>query len=777
MKSKHNPFAGSLLVPVLSAMLASVASVSGATINYVGNVEGAEVTDWRTTTTVKSLDLDGDNFYGTHGALHWGVVGVNEYPQGSTTPGWAWVGGPIGQFIGPDYADIDHATLYPANADAGIGFGGDTAPYTFELTGTAATYLGKTVRIGVMQDVLGSSEWAADTSKALQVIQIVGGTGDSGVIQVRSGAAGDGVPEMYFFDLTNVTAGDRFQIVGLKDIGGSTTQNAYLGPISFDVIPGPPFSRWVLNGSGNWNTPANWSPGVPNAPSATALLDDNGGIITGPVTATLDVPVTLGTLQFDHTSAYTVAGANALTFNNAGNGAVLNVLSGSHVITAPVTMAESLTASVGSGASLDLSGTLSSSGSQLVKNGSGNLLLSGNISGYTAVTTINEGTVTLTRAGNYTLTNEFTGLGRLAFTGGGRVTLSPTVFNDHGGTNISNGGTLVVDSVDDLGLGGVAFDNGTLEVTGDLTAATSGWSVAAGGGTLNVASGFTLQGGGLTGTGAMNKTGAGTWRILPGAGASIGLFTVSAGTLDFDRNDTFGIHIESSQDLVIEAGALVTNGVLTNSGYNALRNVTLNGGELRVTGTAGPPTEGAFGSYGLKQTVTVGGSAPSSITDPGNLTLASINLGLGNGSDTPTTFAVADVTGNAAVDLSVSAVLQSLNANTGLRKTGAGTMRLTRANTYLGNTSVEAGTLILDQAFLADAADVELSTGATLQLDFAGADTIDELLINGLLVGGLSRGAASTGNLFRKLQSGQLQAYSFAFGLGVILVIYFTVFL
>ena len=53
----------------------------------------------------------------------------------------------------------------------------------------------------------------------------------------------------------------------------------------------------------------------------------------------------------------------------------------------------------------------------------------------------------------------------------------------------------------------------------------------------------------------------------------------------------------------------------------------------------------------------------------------------------------------------------------------------------------------------------------------------DEFLINGMLVGGLSRGAASTGNLFRKLQSGQLQGYAFAFGLGVILVIYFTVFL
>ena len=52
----------------------------------------------------------------------------------------------------------------------------------------------------------------------------------------------------------------------------------------------------------------------------------------------------------------------------------------------------------------------------------------------------------------------------------------------------------------------------------------------------------------------------------------------------------------------------------------------------------------------------------------------------------------------------------------------------------------------------------------------------DEILINGLLVGGLSRAAESLGNLFRKVQSGSLQGYAFAFGLGVILVVYFTVF-
>jgi len=52
----------------------------------------------------------------------------------------------------------------------------------------------------------------------------------------------------------------------------------------------------------------------------------------------------------------------------------------------------------------------------------------------------------------------------------------------------------------------------------------------------------------------------------------------------------------------------------------------------------------------------------------------------------------------------------------------------------------------------------------------------DAFVINGLLVGGLSRATVSSGSLLRKLQSGSLQGYAFAFGFGVILVIYFTVF-
>ena len=53
---------------------------------------------------------------------------------------------------------------------------------------------------------------------------------------------------------------------------------------------------------------------------------------------------------------------------------------------------------------------------------------------------------------------------------------------------------------------------------------------------------------------------------------------------------------------------------------------------------------------------------------------------------------------------------------------------------------------------------------------------VDEFVINCLVVGGLSRGVASVGQLCRRLQSGSLQGYAFVFGLGVVVVVWLTVF-
>ncbi len=54
---------------------------------------------------------------------------------------------------------------------------------------------------------------------------------------------------------------------------------------------------------------------------------------------------------------------------------------------------------------------------------------------------------------------------------------------------------------------------------------------------------------------------------------------------------------------------------------------------------------------------------------------------------------------------------------------------------------------------------------------------LDEFIINGMLVGGLTRLAQGTGNIFRKYaQSGNLQHYALISGVGILLAIYFTVF-
>lgn len=55
-------------------------------------------------------------------------------------------------------------------------------------------------------------------------------------------------------------------------------------------------------------------------------------------------------------------------------------------------------------------------------------------------------------------------------------------------------------------------------------------------------------------------------------------------------------------------------------------------------------------------------------------------------------------------------------------------------------------------------------------------DFIDQFIISGLIVGGLARLTAAVGCLLRRLQSGSMAAYTVLFGIGMLLVIYFTVF-
>lgn len=97
--------------------------------------------------------------------------------------------------------------------------------------------------------------------------------------------------------------------------------------------------------------------------------------------------------------------------------------------------------------------------------------------------------------------------------------------------------------------------------------------------------------------------------------------------------------------------------------------------------------------------------------------------------------------GAAGVDLNVDVAI----VNGGLTKTGDGTLELSGANSYAGDTVLEAGALSLTDSFLADAANLHVSSGALLDLDFVGTDVIDSLFIDGVSQPAGTWGAVGSG--------------------------------
>lgn len=87
-------------------------------------------------------------------------------------------------------------------------------------------------------------------------------------------------------------------------------------------------------------------------------------------------------------------------------------------------------------------------------------------------------------------------------------------------------------------------------------------------------------------------------------------------------------------------------------------------------------------------------------------------------------------TNNSANSLTVSGVV---SGSRNLEKDGSGTVILSGFNTYLGNTKVKQGTLVLSQPTLAVRSTVTVDSGAVLQLNFAGTNAVEYLVLNGAI--------------------------------------------
>ena len=92
--------------------------------------------------------------------------------------------------------------------------------------------------------------------------------------------------------------------------------------------------------------------------------------------------------------------------------------------------------------------------------------------------------------------------------------------------------------------------------------------------------------------------------------------------------------------------------------------------------------------------------------------------------------------GSNGADTSYAGVLRDgAAAPLALVKTGTGTLTLSTAPTYTGNTTIAQGKLVVAAAYLADSSTVTVNSGAVLELNTAASDIVGSLVLGGTNVG------------------------------------------
>jgi autotransporter-associated beta strand protein len=496
-----------------------------------------------------------------------------------------------------------------------------------------------------------------------------------------------------------------------------------------------------------------------NLTAATYSTNYGTGLNTN-VTATVTAPsdFTTQSLHFGTTgnTTLTLAGTNTIE-----SGMILNGVNGTATITGgnlQPTAGGNLIVYSGNGKNYTISSTLSdNSGSGFERYGAGTILLSGNntFTGqvYLAGGTTNLGSNNALGASGTTSNLNIVGTTNLNLSGTGLAVTSARnivisggqtfAINTNGATNsmtlsgtISRtAGTLGSININKTGLGtlfltgntvgtpnlGLSFGGGNLDVTGQIVTSNAGWNWGGGlagstvtvhgngilqnAGDLNLVNGNTaftdlnIQDNGqiiLNGRAFLGKVNAGQTATV-NINQSGGLFQAAL----FQINASNVAAVGSATTYNLNGGIMRTNGAIIVDSNSTLN---LNGGTVNLTGNNTLSVANAQSGVLGKVVVQAGG--------------AKFNV-------------------NTGLTYTVSAALQhdsSLGATIdgGLLKQGPGTLTLTGANSYTGDTTIQAGTLSINSGFLADGSNVLLSTGSIFNLNFTGTDDIAALYIDGL---------------------------------------------
>jgi autotransporter-associated beta strand protein len=492
----------------------------------------------------------------------------------------------------------------------------------------------------------------------------------------------------------------------------------------------------IVTGSGNWLFECAV---IPSGFSTSAILTKSGN----------------GTL--------TLAAQSFQNSTTAINGGAILITNGAALGTGPVTLGAGTAAKLQVANGITLTNAINTNGSTAsttngaIENSSGDNILNSNITwnqtggSFTNIASVS-GTLTLN--GTFTPSGGITGNRTLNLTGTGTIISSATNTISNGtailglrksgagtatvmGTNGYTGPTTLAGGTLSLGsagaiasLGAIEFIGGTLQHSATNTtdysariaagASTSAVSIDTNGQNITFATPLTgSQSGGLT------KNGSGTLTLAT-ANAHTGTTTVKTGVL-----------------AVQNAGALSTGNVLIEGG-GGIKQLELSGDivldgptNIDIAGRFSVPSDdpanaalvNASGDNAISSSVRFGATGGTWI----NIRSNSGTLTLG-GDVTASVSSSRNINFTGAGDITIDGVISNGSATPiGISKGGTGTLTLTDTNTYTGDTSVRAGSLVLaSTGSINDSTSLGISAGATLDTTAKAGFTLPATVTFGL---------------------------------------------
>jgi autotransporter-associated beta strand protein len=431
------------------------------------------------------------------------------------------------------------------------------------------------------------------------------------------------------------------------------------------------------------------------------------------------------------------------------------------------------TVTIAGGTALNLAGTTPTI------DATANATISTLVSGTAGLAKTGAGTLTLPSANTYTGVTSITGgvisTGLLAAgaanSGIGAAAASAANLVINGGTLKYTGGALTWSRGFTIGTSGASLDISTATGQLHLSGGTISYT-GSGARTLTVTTGTT--GGGRLSNNLVNGTGGATSLVKNGSGTLIssgantytGLLDIQAGTVQYGNAGLGGESTGVGHSVAITSGATLqfrhgnadvvtynapisgagkVNFNFNNNGGSGSASLTLGGinsftGGLSISPSASGTVTTLYVLPLKAGSTTALGSGTVSIGQYGQLDLNGFSNTTGL---LTSTNPAASVTNNGVIDATLTldgtttqtfgGVIADGTSKVSIAKSGIGTQTLSGAlNTFTGSTSVQAGTLSFsndDQ--LSDSAAVNLTTGATLNLNFVGTDTSGALVIDG----------------------------------------------